>query len=41
VTGRKTDTIDAAWIAKLLALGLLRPSFVPPKPIRELRDLTR
>jgi transposase len=37
VPGRKTDTIDAAWIAKLLAHGLLRPSFVPPKPIRELR----
>jgi transposase len=41
VPGRKTDTIDAAWIAQLLAHGLLRASFVPPKPIRELRDLTR
>ncbi|MCA1698911.1 MAG: IS110 family transposase, partial [Actinobacteria bacterium] len=41
VPGRKTDTIDAAWIAQLLAHGLLRGSFVPPKPIRELRDLTR
>ncbi|MGI8411760.1 MAG: IS110 family transposase [Solirubrobacteraceae bacterium] len=41
VPGRKTDTIDAAWIAQLLACGLLRGSFVPPKPIRELRDLTR
>ncbi len=41
VPGRKTDTIDAAWLAQLLAHGLLRPSFVPPKPIRELRDLTR
>ena len=41
VPGRKTDTIDAAWIAKLLAHGLLRGSFVPPKPIRRLRDLTR
>ncbi len=41
VPGRKTDTIDAAWIAKLLAHGLLRASFVPPKPIRRLRDLTR
>lgn len=39
--GRKTDTIDAAWLAQLLAHGLLRPSFVPPPPIRELRDLTR
>ena len=41
VPGRKTDTIDSAWIAKLLAHGLLRKSFVPPQPIRELRDLTR
>jgi transposase len=41
VPGRKTDTIDAAWIAQLLAHGLLRGSFVPPKPIRRLRDLTR
>jgi transposase len=41
VPGRKTDTIDAAWIAQLLAHGLLRTSFVPPKPIRQLRDLTR
>jgi transposase len=41
VPGRKTDTIDAAWLAQLLAHGLLRPSFVPPKPVRELRDLTR
>jgi transposase len=41
VPGRKTDTIDAAWIALLLSRGLLRPSFVPPQPIRELRDLTR
>ncbi len=41
VPGRKTDTIDAAWIAHLLACGLLRASFVPPKPIRRLRDLTR
>lgn len=41
VPGRKTDTIDAAWIAQLLAHGLLRGSFVPPPPIRELRDLTR
>ena len=41
VPGRKTDTIDAAWIAQLLACGLLRASLVPPKPIRRLRDLTR
>ena len=41
VRGRKTDTIDAGWIAQLLACGLLKPSLVPPRPIRELRDLTR
>lgn len=41
VPGRKTDTIDAVWLAQLLAHGLLSPSFVPPKPIRGLRDLTR
>lgn len=41
VPGRKTDAIDSAWIAELLSYGLLRPSFVPPKPIRRLRDLTR
>ena len=41
VPGRKTDTIDAQWIAQLLACGLLRGSLVPPKPIRELRDRTR
>ena len=41
VPGRKTDTIDAAWIPQLLAHGLFKGSFVPPKPIRELRDLTR
>jgi transposase len=41
VPGRKTDTIDAAWLAQLLAHGLLAASFVPPPPIRELRDLTR
>lgn len=41
VPGRKTDRADAAWIARLLQHGLLRPSFVPPEPIRELRDLTR
>jgi transposase len=41
VPGRKTDVKDAEWIADLLCHGLLRPSFVPPSPIRELRDLTR
>jgi transposase len=41
VEGRKTDVKDCAWIAQLLQYGLLRPSFVPPEPIRELRDLTR
>lgn len=41
VPGRKTDSQDAAWIAQLVEYGLVRPSFVPPKPIRELRNLTR
>jgi transposase len=41
VPGRKTDTIDSAWIAQLLAHGLLTASFAPPPPVRELRDLTR
>ena len=41
VPGRKTDVADAAWIAELVEHGLVRPSFVPPKPIRELRELTR
>ena len=41
VPGRKTDVKDAEWIAQLLAHGLLRPSLIPPPPIRELRDLTR
>jgi transposase len=41
VPGRKTDVKDAEWIAQLLQHGLLRPSFVPPEPVRELRDLTR
>jgi transposase len=41
VPGRKTDVKDCQWIAKLLAAGLLRASFVPPKGLRELRDLTR
>jgi transposase len=41
VPGRKTDVQDCVWIAQLLEHGLLRGSFVPPMPIRELRDLTR
>ena len=41
VPARKTDVNDAAWIADLLAHGLIRSSFVPPAPIQELRDLTR
>jgi transposase len=41
VPGRKTDVSDAQWIAQLLECGLLRGSFVPPRPVRELRDLTR
>jgi transposase len=41
VPGRKSDMNDAAWLADLLAHGLVRASFVPPKPIREMRDLTR
>lgn len=39
--GRKTDVSDAAWLAQLAAHGLVRASFVPPVPIRLLRDLTR
>jgi transposase len=42
VPGRaKTDKLDAVWLAKLTEKGLLRPSFVPPAPIRRLRDYTR
>jgi transposase len=41
VPGRKTDVKDCVWIAQCLECGLLRGSFVPPAPIRELRDLTR
>lgn len=41
VPGRKTDPKDADWLARLLRHGLLQPSFVPPAPIRDLRDLTR
>lgn len=39
--GRKTDVLDAAWLAQLAAHGLVRGSLVPPPPLRELRDLTR
>src|SRR5207237_5424626 len=41
VPGRKTDVSDAAWLCQLLEAGLLKASFVPPKPIRTLRNLTR
>ncbi|WP_435863378.1 IS110 family transposase [Streptomyces mirabilis] len=42
VPGRpKTDKLDAVWLAKLTERGMLRPSFVPPKPVRQLRDLAR
>jgi transposase len=41
VPGRKSDVSDAAWIAQVLQCGLLRGSFVPPRAVRELRDLTR
>lgn len=41
VPGRKTDVRDAQWLAQLAECGLLRGSFIPPQPIRELRDLTR
>ena len=41
VPGRKTDVSDAEWIAQLLQCGLLKGSFVPPRAVRDLRDLTR
>ncbi len=41
VPGRKTDVKDAEWICQLVEHGLVRPSFVPPKEIRQLRNLTR
>jgi len=41
VPGRKTDVRDCEWIADLLAHGLLKGSFIPPEPIRDLRDLVR
>jgi len=41
IPGRKTDSKDSEWLADLLRHGLLKASFIPPAPIRELRDLTR
>ena len=41
VPGRKTDVADSQWLCRLLEFGLLRASFVPPKAVRELRELTR
>jgi transposase len=41
VPGRKTDIKDAEWLADLLRHGLLKASFIPPEPVRELRELTR
>jgi transposase len=41
IPGRKTDQNDSEWIADLMAHGLLRPSFVPPREIQQLRDVTR
>jgi transposase len=41
VPGRKTDMSDAEWLADVAAHGMVRPSFVPPLPVRELRELTR
>lgn len=41
VPGRKTDVIDSKWVARLMMHGLLRASFIPPKPQRALRELTR
>src|SRR3954468_12977063 len=41
VPGRKTDVKDAQWLCQLLEAGVLKASFIPPKPIRALRNLTR
>jgi transposase len=41
VPGRKTDVRDSEWLAECFQLGLLKASFIPPAPVRELRDLTR
>jgi len=41
VPGRPKTDLDAVWLAKLTEKGMLRPSFVPPLPVRQLRDYTR
>jgi transposase len=41
VPGRKTDVLDSEWLAECFQLGLLKASFIPPAPVREVRDLTR
>jgi transposase len=41
VSGRNTDVKDAEWLADLLRHGLPRASFIPPQPVRDLRELTR
>ena len=41
VPGRKTDVTDAAWLCQLAEVGFLKANFVPPKPVRQLRNLTR
>lgn len=41
VPGRKTDVKDCEWICQLLRAGLFQPSFIPPSPIRQLRELAR
>jgi hypothetical protein len=41
VPGRKTDVKDSEWIADLVRHGLIAKSFVPPRPLRELRELLR
>ena len=41
VPGRKTDVQDAMWVCDLMRYGLLKPSFIPPRPQRELRELVR
>jgi transposase len=41
VPGRKSDVMDSEWICRMVQHGLVRPSFIPPVPIRQLRDLTR
>ena len=40
VPGHKTDRMDSEWTCKLLLIGLLKPSYIPPKEQRQLRDLT-